>query len=706
MFTSLSATRFAAINRIEEAFAISNNLFKKTAALMLVIPMLLMYAGGLNKVDAAEGYHESETTLTYYCESVTNFEMPVTINANVPESVEPGEEFTLTNSSTTVTLPENVVGTLGTLLQAESISGEATLFNILAENEDAEVNVAADPIPIPETEVPDSGTLTFSVPGEGGVDAGPFVAGDEGNVTISAGAIDTNLIVHGPLGDSPIPASCSPLDGQDLTLNEIQIEEPGDPVDEVEPEIALNGENPMELEVGSTYEEPGATAEDNVDGDLTDSIEISGEVNTEEAGEYTITYTVTDEAGNTATEERTVNVVEPEEEPGDPVDEVEPEIALNGENPMELEVGSTYEEPGATAEDNVDGDLTDSIEISGEVNTEEAGEYTITYTVTDEAGNTATEERTVNVVEPEEEPGDPVDEVEPEIALNGENPMELEVGSTYEEPGATAEDNVDGDLTDSIEISGEVNTEEAGEYTITYILTDEAGNTATEERTVNVVEPEEEPGDPGAGGLWFAAEGSPAADLGETGDLYLDTSSNDVYMKDEDGWEKVGNLSGDNGIPGATWTVGEGAPDTNEGNNGDLYLDKDTGDVYLKTVEGWNIEANIKGEDGEDGQDGQDGKNGKQGPAGDCDCDDSNDNNNGAAVGENHDNDNNNGSAVGSNNDNYSGTTFERSKGNSSTMGGELPKTASNTPLIILLGSLMAVAGGALIFRKRSFKVG
>src|SRR5699024_8259621 len=139
-------------------------------------------------------------------------------------------------------------------------------------------------------------------------------------------------------------------------------------VDEVAPEITLNGKNPMELEVGDTYEEPGATAEDDVDGDVTDAIEISGEVNTDEAGTYEVVYTVSDAAGNTATETRTVHVVEPEE-----VDEVAPEITLNGDNPMELEVGDTYEEPGATAEDDDEGDVTDAIEISGELKTDEAG---------------------------------------------------------------------------------------------------------------------------------------------------------------------------------------------------------------------------------------------------------------------------------------------------------------------------------------------
>src|SRR5699024_9255230 len=68
-------------------------------------------------------------------------------------------------------------------------------------------------------------------------------------------------------------------------------------------------------------------------------------------------------------------------------------------NPMELEVGEEYEEPGATAEDDVN-DLTEEIDIdNSEVDTDVAGEYTVTYTVSNEVGE-ATETRTVIVVDP------------------------------------------------------------------------------------------------------------------------------------------------------------------------------------------------------------------------------------------------------------------------------------------------------------------
>src|SRR5699024_8535134 len=114
------------------------------------------------------------------------------------------------------------------------------------------------------------------------------------------------------------------------------VEDP-EPEDTVAPVISLNGDNPMELEVGETYDEPGATAEDDVDGDVSDAIEVSGDVDTSTVGEYEVVYTVSDAAGNEATETRTVNVVEADgngEDP-EPEDTVAPVISLNGDNPME-----------------------------------------------------------------------------------------------------------------------------------------------------------------------------------------------------------------------------------------------------------------------------------------------------------------------------------------------------------------------------------
>ena len=75
------------------------------------------------------------------------------------------------------------------------------------------------------------------------------------------------------------------------------------------------------------------------------------------------------------------------------------EIKLNGDKKINLKVGDTYTEKGATATDDVDGDLTNKILISGNVNTSKAGTYTVTYTVTNSRKETVTATRTIVVTE-------------------------------------------------------------------------------------------------------------------------------------------------------------------------------------------------------------------------------------------------------------------------------------------------------------------
>ncbi len=85
---------------------------------------------------------------------------------------------------------------------------------------------------------------------------------------------------------------------------------------------------------------------------------------------------------------------------GTAVDTTAPEIILIGASPLEVEHGSTFTDPGATASDGVDGDLSASIVVGGDlVDTDTPGDYTITYDVSDAADNAAdTVTRIVRVV--------------------------------------------------------------------------------------------------------------------------------------------------------------------------------------------------------------------------------------------------------------------------------------------------------------------
>ena len=81
-----------------------------------------------------------------------------------------------------------------------------------------------------------------------------------------------------------------------------------------------------------------------------------------------------------------------------------PVITILGDNPVTITQNDTYTDAGATATDDVDGDITGLITVTGGVMTTIAGTYSVTYSVTDAAGNTAIATRTVNVVESIEVP--------------------------------------------------------------------------------------------------------------------------------------------------------------------------------------------------------------------------------------------------------------------------------------------------------------
>lgn len=68
---------------------------------------------------------------------------------------------------------------------------------------------------------------------------------------------------------------------------------------------------------------------------------------------------------------------------------------------MSVKKGDKYSDPGYTATDNCDGDITDSVKVSGDkVDKDKAGKYTVTYEVSDSSGNKATATRVVSVYDP------------------------------------------------------------------------------------------------------------------------------------------------------------------------------------------------------------------------------------------------------------------------------------------------------------------
>src|SRR5690606_19368731 len=149
-----------------------------------------------------------------------------------------------------------------------------------------------------------SGEFLIPLTPEGGLTVGPFIAGNEGEVIIKVDQFMVTQVADLGLGAPlSLALNCKVPENEKFILGTVAIDQP--------PVLTLNGENEVIVKQGDPYEEPGATAQDEHDGDLTDKIEISGDVDTSTIGTYTVTYTVSDSVGNVVTAERTVKVVEP-----------------------------------------------------------------------------------------------------------------------------------------------------------------------------------------------------------------------------------------------------------------------------------------------------------------------------------------------------------------------------------------------------------
>lgn len=132
----------------------------------------------------------------------------------------------------------------------------------------------------------------------------------------------------------------------------------------------------------------GISAYDVEDGDLTEEIQYSGNVNPNIVGEYWDEFTVTDSDGNTTSARRKVTVIL--------VDTEAP--ILSGVGDVIVLVGSEFDPmEGVEANDTIDGNLTSSIEVEGSVNVWVPGEYLVKYTVADNSDNKVERTRKITV---------------------------------------------------------------------------------------------------------------------------------------------------------------------------------------------------------------------------------------------------------------------------------------------------------------------
>ncbi|MCD6619147.1 DUF5011 domain-containing protein [Aeromonas veronii] len=131
----------------------------------------------------------------------------------------------------------------------------------------------------------------------------------------------------------------------------------------------------------------GVSANDKEDGDLTGQIQVEGSVDSQRIGLYPLTYKVSDRDNNVTEQVRTIEVYSMK-----PV--------FSGVTDTTLELGTPFDPmAGVSAHDEEDGDLTTQIKVSGSVDSSKVGRYTLTYQVSDSAGQQVTQQRNVTVRE-------------------------------------------------------------------------------------------------------------------------------------------------------------------------------------------------------------------------------------------------------------------------------------------------------------------
>ena len=364
------------------------------------------------------------------------------------------------------------------------------------------------------------------------LDAGA-TASDTEDGGLSASIVTTNPVNTSAVGSYTVTYSVTDSDSNTTTVTRTVNVITGEI-----PVITLLGNSSVMLSMGEAYLDAGVTASDVEDGNLTPSIVTNNSVNTLIVGTYSVTYNVTDSNGNAATEvKRTVQVVDPDAVSG--VFNVYDPTGTSFASDSTIVASMVYPGSGSTIASPTP--FFGLLWTAHDVNTYRSGTYTIdtvqggTYTFTVGVGQIGvhilldwginTDIDVINVWDvttasgvvyytSTDWDGDgvlggamidgpflginasfdlaggalpviPVGNTPPDIYLNGAVSLTIYSGSTFVDPGATASDVEDGNLTYST--TSTVNTSVAGKYSVIYTVTDSSSYSVSAKRNVTVV---------------------------------------------------------------------------------------------------------------------------------------------------------------------------------------------------------------------------
>lgn len=229
--------------------------------------------------------------------------------------------------------------------------------------------------------------------------------------------------------------------------------------------FSINGRDIESIEVFSTYEDLGAKAY--YKGLFTEKkplkVKRESKLDVNKVGNYFVTYSVKFK-NKTYSKTRLVRVK----------DTTAPEINILNEKANYCSK-SKSDDLSYIALDNYDGDITKNVKkkIAGDE---------LVLSVFDSSNNETVKKIQYKVI----------DEEAPTISLNGKKNIYINLNEQYYEYGAKAYDSCDGDISDKITITNEVNTSAVGKYKVIYNIVDSAGVSSKAERTVHVVQKPEE----------------------------------------------------------------------------------------------------------------------------------------------------------------------------------------------------------------------
>ena len=250
---------------------------------------------------------------------------------------------------------------------------------------------------------------------------------------------------------------------------------PNVPVIDAPNQVVINFGDPYNISAAAN----SITATDKQDGDLTSRIEFEGYVNNRLVGEYSVNYYVRD-SDNNLTSKTVKFIVEP--------DKIKP--VITGPFSINFDMRSTINLSPSNlnikAMDNLDGDISNKITYTGGVNNLVPGEYKITYRVTDSFNNSTTKDVIIIINK----------DLTPPV-FSGPSRVLIKRGELINlNPllhGISAIDKIDGNLTSKITYTGSVNVNLIGNYTITYEVQDNSGNSAFKIVIFEVIMPDTTP---------------------------------------------------------------------------------------------------------------------------------------------------------------------------------------------------------------------